>query len=762
MLGYQPAAVEGRSILEITPKKWVDITVGARTQIVAEGRPLRYEKEYIAKDGRRVPVDLVADLLRDESGEIIGLFSFITDLSERKATEQALRDSEGRFRLLFDEAPFGYHEIDTQGIITAVNRTESELLGYVGTELLGQHVSVLVDPEDQQALTAEVEAKLAGKLPLVPFERRYRRQDGKSLTLAVQERLRVDDQRRVLGLRSTLQDITESKQMEAALRESNRRAQALFNGISDAIFVHDCDGRLLEANPAATRLLGYSREELLTMTTAEIDAEGFGRGFQQRLKTQLSTGHLNCEGRHRAKNGRIIPVEIQTTAIKLGDQTAVMALIRDITERRALEETRRQFAESQARHAEVLAETNRRLRESEARYRELTEATLDAVLVADEAGLITLFNPSAEALFDYGSEEVIGSPLSKILIVTDGFEPIPSPSESSSASCTPSSKLIGRTVEMIGLRKNGEQFPLELSLNVVDHDSRRQFIGSIRDLTERQRMRDILIQTEKLASIGLLSAGVAHEINNPLAYVANNLAVLQRDIQGIMRLIEQYESTESDLQTVDAASMVEIAALKVELDWDYVRNNVRRLIDRTRDGVQRVASIVQNLRGMARTDPLQKERVPIVELISSALEMAQSQIKKARIEIEVDTSDDLREVPCVASQVGQVLLNLIINATQAIQKVGRDEGGCIAIRVRDEGDDQVIEVADDGCGIPVDHLPKLFDPFFTTKPVGEGTGLGLAISHSIVTAHGGSLEVQSNPNLGTTFRIRLPVTGVST
>jgi PAS domain S-box-containing protein len=757
LLGYEPGELDGRTIVGLTPERWHETTIRARGRIMAERRPLRYSKEYRHRDGHLVPVDLVADVLPDESGRPLALYSIITDLTDQKEAERALRASESRFRELFDEAPFGYHEIDRDGRITAINRSECEMLGYSRDEVIGRPIFDMVDPSQRLDAEHAVAEKLEGRRPLIPFERTYRRHDGRALIVTIRERLRVDDEGHVIGIRSTVQDITEQKLMEAALIASQRRAQALFDGIEDAVFVHDTNGHLLEANPAAARLLGYSRDELLRMKTFDIDAEDTAAGFRDRLDQQLRDGHLSFEGRHRARDGRIIPVEVNTSTIQLGEQIAVLAVIRDVTERRALEETRRKFAEAQAANAEVLAEKNRMLRESEARYRKLTEATLDGVIVADSEGRITLFNPAAERVFGFDAMEVLGRPLSLILIDIDGDGFRGGTDCDECDDCArPSSRLVGRTVELRGRRKDGQEFPLELSLNAVVDGDEVQYIGSIRDLTERQRMRDMLIQSEKLASIGLLSAGVAHEINNPLAYVANNLAVLERDLRGIFGLIETYEAARPALGPEVSKAIDQCEA---DLDWDYVRQNTARLLNRTREGVQRVASIVSNLRSMARTAPPDKERVPLAELVASALEMAQGQLRKARIEVEVDAPPDLAPVPCVANQISQVILNLLINASQAITQQGCDEGGRIRIRLRDEGDSQVIEVQDNGCGIDPEHLARLYDPFFTTKPVGEGTGLGLAITHSIITGHGGSIEADSAPGHGATFRLRLPEQG---
>jgi len=468
---------------------------------------------------------------------------------------------------------------------------------------------------------------------------------------------------------------------------------------------------------------------------------------------QLSKGHHSFEGRHRTKDGRVIPVDINSSMIQFEDQLAVLSVIRDITERRALEETRRQLDLARLRNAEEIEAKNRALTQSEARYRQLTEGCLDAVVVADSTGVITLFNPSAERTFGYEAEEVVGQPLT--VLMPENFRQLHCAGFSRYLT-TREPRVVGRTVELRGLRKSGEEFPLELSLNAVDVAGQIQFIGSIRDQTERQRMRAMLMQTEKLASIGLLSAGVAHEINNPLAYVGNNLAVLERDLKGIMDMLVNYESARDQLASIAPEVVERVQAVCDELDWPYVRDNLDRTLARTRDGVQRVANIVQNLRGFARTSPPRMEDASLSDLLASALEIVNGRLRSAKIEVKLDCRS-VPKISCVPSQINQVILNLLVNAIQAIESQNRREDGLIRISLRKQDADLVLELDDNGCGIEPECLPLLFDPFFTTKSVGEGTGLGLSISHGIITGHGGRIEVESKPGQGSRFRVVLPL-----
>lgn len=265
----------------------------------------------------------------------------------------------------------------------------------------------------------------------------------------------------------------------------------------------------------------------------------------------------------------------------------------------------------------------------------------------------------------------------------------------------------------------------------------------IRKLSDMQGQ---LLQSEKMASIGLLAAGVAHEINNPLAFISANFGALERDARDILRLIKAFEGVEG-LLPGDARAPV--AFMKQDIGLDDIRMDLDDLFNESREGLQRVKHIVQNLKDFSRPGGTQKEMADLEQGLDSTLNVAWNEIKyKADV---VKEYAGVPELYCLPSQINQVFLNLLINAAHAIDGKG-------TIVVRTGYDDKVVwvEIEDNGSGIAPEHLEHIFEPFFTTKPVGKGTGLGLSIVYGIVQSHQGTIDVKSVVGRGTTFRMTLP------
>ena len=269
-----------------------------------------------------------------------------------------------------------------------------------------------------------------------------------------------------------------------------------------------------------------------------------------------------------------------------------------------------------------------------------------------------------------------------------------------------------------------------------------------------------LLQSEKLAAIGQLAAGVAHEINNPVGFVLSNLNTLARYATELLEVIDAYIGLEPQ---VSGEIRTKLVACRQHADLDYLQEDIPALLRESKDGLVRVRDIVIGLRDFSRVDSTNSwEVIDIHQCIESTLHIVHNEVKY-RAEL-VREYDQLPGVECIPSQINQVILNLVINAAQACGEVngvdGRAPIGKIIVRtgtVTNAAESVWFEVEDNGCGISTDSLTRIFEPFYTTKPVGQGTGLGLSVTYGIVTAHHGNIDVDSAPGRGTRFRVTLPL-----
>ena len=267
-----------------------------------------------------------------------------------------------------------------------------------------------------------------------------------------------------------------------------------------------------------------------------------------------------------------------------------------------------------------------------------------------------------------------------------------------------------------------------------------------------------LLQSEKLAAIGQLAAGIAHEINNPVGFVLSNLNALDRYLDTLVTYARDIHKLAIEAQPAIGPKLSEIAAAA---DFDYLTMDTPMLVTESKEGLKRVRDIVVDLRDFSRIDSThQWEEADLHRCIESTLNIVHNEIKyQAEL---VREYGDVPPVLCIPSQISQVVLNLVVNAAQSYNGRRQTAGarGSISIRTGSQSDKPGyvwFEVADAGCGISPENLKRIFDPFFTTKPIGQGTGLGLSVTYGIVSAHGGKIDVMSTPGQGTTFRVTLPV-----
>jgi PAS domain S-box-containing protein len=286
---------------------------------------------------------------------------------------------------------------------------------------------------------------------------------------------------------------------------------------------------------------------------------------------------------------------------------------------------------------------------------------------------------------------------------------------------------------------------------LADAELRRRNI-ELTALNEQLSMaQQQLVQSEKLASIGQLAAGVAHEINNPIGYIFSNFSSLQQYLDQLFAMLHAYEEAEPAI--ADNGVAARLRAMRADIDLDFLRQDIPSLMRESREGIVRVRHIVQDLKDFSRVDANQEwVWASLHQGIDSTLNIVSNEVKyKADV---VKEYGDIPDIKCLPLQINQVVMNLVVNAAHAIGP----EHGRITVRTgRDAGQLVWIEVQDNGSGIPPEVLSRIFDPFFTTKAVGKGTGLGLSLAYGIVQKHGGRIEVDSAPGQGSRFRVLLPI-----
>jgi two-component system NtrC family sensor kinase len=300
---------------------------------------------------------------------------------------------------------------------------------------------------------------------------------------------------------------------------------------------------------------------------------------------------------------------------------------------------------------------------------------------------------------------------------------------------------VERALERRMLLRSAKQYKLDLERrNAELRESKSKL----------ERLQAQIVQTEKMASLGQLAAGVAHELNNPAGYIFGNMEILQGCASGIQRLLDLYED-----QSLTGEQRAMIEKLKEEIDYENTITELSSMISDCREGAERIRDVVQNLRIFSRLDEADYKKIDIHEGLESTIRFLSRYYSSGAIVLRRNYSD-IPQVDCYAGQLNQVWMNLLANAAHAVR-----DGGEVNIFTELKEESVLVTIADTGCGISPEHLSRIFDPFFTTKPVGEGTGLGLSVTYGIIERHGGSIQVASTLGAGTSFKVTLPVSAVA-
>ena len=474
---------------------------------------------------------------------------------------------------------------------------------------------------------------------------------------------------------------------QASLEKTNVRLSGILESAMDAIITIDADQRVLLFNPAAEvmfhcpagKAIGRSIDEFLPQRFRKAHEEHI-REFGRTRVTSRRMGILGTVTGLRS-DGTEFPAEASISQVDVVGSKLYTVILRDVTERKRSEE----------------------------QLRLAIEAAPSGMILVDQQGQIILVNAQIEHQFGYSRHELLGQPVE--LLVPESFRAahVGDRQRFFSASST---RQMGKGRELFGRRKDGSEFPIEIGLNPVDTPEGIHVLASVIDITERKRLEQQLRRTERIAELGTLASGMAHEIGTPMNVILGRAEYL------LGRVKE--ETIQKGLQTIITQ-------------------------------VERITKVMNQLLAFARRRS--PERVPLVlrDVVEQSLEMFEQRFENAQIEVKLDTDDRCPNIHADPDQLSQVLINLIMNAIHAMP-----EGGSLRIAIASADDTVKLTVTDSGHGIPADSLKKVFEPFFTTKEFGKGTGLGLTVVKGILEEHGGSIAVESQEGKGTTFTILLP------
>jgi PAS domain S-box-containing protein len=714
MLGYEADAFPGKG------NAWKDLVhpddrehaLRANMDCI-EGRRDLFEVEYRMKDMNgewRWIFGRGKCVARDEQGRALRLVGTHVDITERKLAEEALRKSEERYRTILQTTMYGFWLADMQGHLLEVNESYCRMSGYSKEELLTMSASDLEAAETDAETAAHMQRVMT--LGDDRFETWHHRKNGSVYEVEISVQYKPSKEGQLVAF---LRDITDRKQAEEALADSELFNRGLVENMPDYIIVYGTDGKILYVNPATEMVLGYNAKDLVGTSVLSHIAE-------ERRDEVISNMKVRQEGREVpayetdivTKDGHRRSVLVKGTPIRYHDNPAFLVLLVDITESKRVEAA---------------------LRESEELFRVSMERAPDGVYMNDLEGNFLYGNRKAEEIIGYKREELIGRNFLDFNIIAEG--------SLGKAAELLKANTEGRSsgpdeIEMI--RKDGRHILIEINNNVIQRGGQINVLAFVRDITERKRAeeekRDLherLNRSEKMEALGLLAGGVAHDLNNVLGIVV-----------GYAELV---------LMNADKSS------------------SIRPQLVNIMSGGLKAAAIVDDLLTLARRGVSGREVLNLNKIIADchhSPEFANLSSHHPYVKIKTELDPGLLNISGSSVHLGKSLYNLISNASDAMPN-----GGIVTIKTTNqyldkpiqgydqiqEGDYVVLSVSDTGEGISADNLKRIFEPFYTKKVMGRsGTGLGLAVVWGTVKDHHGYINVQSEEGNGSTFTLYFPVT----
>ncbi|MCI0623287.1 MAG: PAS domain S-box protein [Acidobacteria bacterium] len=643
---------------------------------------------------------------------------------ERIRAQEQLSKSEEKFGTFLQSVSEGIVGTDESGRVVFVNARAEAMFGYDLMELIGQPVEILL-PESLREIHARHRLEYVAEPHTRPLGTGLnllgRRKDGTEFPVDVGLAFVKTDQGFVAT--SFIMDITKRKQAEAELFHREQEFKAMVENSPDIVARLDRDLRYVYVNPAIERTIGLSPQHCLGKTRAEAGLpENVWKPWDAHCREVFETGReTSLEFTFPAVNGiRSYRSRNVPEFGKDGSVESVLSITYDMADLKRAQETQFTLAS-------------------------IVESSNDAIISETLEGVIVSWNKAAERIYGYSAEEVVGQSIS-ILKTSDRADEILQILEGVQR---------GETVEhyeTVRQRKDGTQIDVSLTISpILDATGKITGASAIsRDITEQKKAGEMarlqelrLLQADKMASLGVLVSGTAHEINNPNNYILLNSRIISKVWNDAKPILQQYYEQTGDFPLAG-------------MPYSQAHEKIGQLVSGISEGALRIERIVRNLKDFARKDSGDlNQTVNVNAVIESGLVIVSSLIKKSTDFFSVEYSPDLPRIKGNAQQLGQVVINLVTNACQALPS--KEKGIVVSTGLSKDAGNISIEVRDEGIGITPENLKFIFDPFFTTKRDTSGTGLGLSTSHSIVKNHGGELRFTSEPGKGTSVAVILPI-----
>jgi PAS domain S-box-containing protein len=628
---------------------------------------------------------------------------------------------EEKYRDLIEHSPEMIYQLNRSGRFVHVNKTGLEKLKYTLDEMLSMRLWDLV-PRGQEPLVLQYLERLVAQ-GRSSMETVFLAKDGHPIDVEIHATALIDQERGgLIHSRAFVRDVTERHRLEQQLQEyttkleqavsertqqlvaSQARYKSLFDLVADSVFMVNPNGMIVAVNKREEQALGYAEANVVGRSLLEVVLSGYHdalRGWLSDIisgQRKVSTQEIMV----RHAGGLETPAEMDLIRVGAADQLLVMVQLRDITDRKQLERQLETYREELEHNVK---ERTREIEETKQYLENLLENANDVIYTLDTEQRFTYVNSKIEA-WGYRKDDLIGRPYLALLSKRHRGRRLKSTLDIGAK----------QVYEVEVVTRTGEPRAVMVSVSPL-HGSEGAILGVLgiaRDMTETKKLEQRIRNSEKLASVGRLAAGVAHEINNPLGGILNCLYNLRKGTLSPSRQEEYRVSME--------------------------------------DGVRRVQTIVRQLLDFSQQHEPEFALTDINHVVDRVLVLTTHLFAPNRIRLETGFGQGLPNVTLDRHMIEQVLMNLVLNAVQAMK-----DGGGLTIRTSVVEGVCLIEVRDTGSGIPPAILPRIFDPFFTTKSEGEGTGLGLSVSLGIVERHGGKILVDSEVGRGTTFTLCLPV-----